>query len=304
MAVLTRCWRNWSTGLRPTGGSGPAGAREPRHPLHSKRKRSLRLERPEAPGLRRSALRDDDFAVLDADQVHVRHALAAFLAFRTGLVELDLAVHTGQLDLPEGGADRLGVGLAGLLDRRRDGADAVIAAIALGDPGELEAALLPFLDELARHVRVWRRFRRPGREGRKRQGAVRRRARLLDQLVRVLRAAGRDDALLQAQRRRLLEDQRQLLDRGRDHERVGIGVLDLVELRAHVLRGLVHGLDEADLDALRLVHLAEVVGGAAAPVVVDDEEVDLLDAEPRDLRSEGLGLDRGGRRDAEDVGVA
>src|SRR4051794_1239934 len=132
-------------------------------------------ERPEAPGRRRSALRDDDFPVLDPDQVDVRDALPALLALGAGLVELDLAVHAGELDLPEGGADRLGLGLAGLLDRGRDGADAVIAAIALGDARELEAALLPFLDELARHVRVRGRFRRPGREGRKVHGAVRRR---------------------------------------------------------------------------------------------------------------------------------
>src|SRR5205085_8596096 len=106
-------------------------------PFESKRKRSPRLERPEAPGLKRSALRDDDFPVLDPDEVDVRDALPALLALGAGLVELDLAVHAGELHLPEGGADRLGLGLAGLLDRGRDGADAVIAAIAPGHAGEL-----------------------------------------------------------------------------------------------------------------------------------------------------------------------
>src|SRR5262249_31197654 len=69
-----------------------------------------------------------------------------------------------------------------------------------------------------------------------------RRPRLLDQLIGVLRAAGGDDALLQAQRRRLLEDQRELLDRRGDDERVGIGGLDLGELGAHVLSRRIHGL--------------------------------------------------------------
>ena len=111
-------------------------------------------------------------------------------------------------------------------------------------------------------------------------GIVCRRARLLDQLIGVLRAAGGDDPLLQAQRRRLLEDQRELLDRRGDDERVGIGGLDLGELRAHVLRRRVHGLDQAHLDVVLLEHLAEVFRGAAAPIVVHDEEVRLADLEP------------------------
>ena len=76
-----------------------------------------------------------------------------------------------------------------------------------------------------------------------------------------------------------LKQQRELLDRRGDHDRVGVRRLDLGELRAHVLGRLVHGLDQADLHVMRLAHLAEILRGAAAPVVVDDEEVGLLDRE-------------------------
>src|SRR5262249_56543669 len=84
---------------------------------------------------------------------------------------------------------------------------------------------------------------------------------------------------IHAERRHLLEDQRELLDRRGDDQRIGVRSLDLGELRAHVLRRLVHGLNEADLDSFRLEHLAEVVGCAAAPIVIDDEEIDFLDPE-------------------------
>src|SRR5215218_6278979 len=76
-------------------------------------------------------VRDDDLAVFDPDQIDARSALTAFLAGRTALLELDHAVHARQLDLPERLTDGVGLGLAGLLDRCRDGADAVVAAEAL-----------------------------------------------------------------------------------------------------------------------------------------------------------------------------
>ena len=78
---------------------------------------------------------------------------------------------------------------------------------------------------------------------------------------------------------RLLEDQRDLLDGGGHEQRVGAGRLDLGELRGHVRGRRLHGFHGADLDAVCLEHLAEVLGRAAAPVVVDGEEVRLLDAE-------------------------
>src|SRR6202040_1274758 len=85
-----------------------------------------RIEPPGDPGgsrSKRSGARKDDLAVLDLDQIDARIALAAFLTRGAGFVELDRAIHPGQLDLPERRADRLGVGLARLADRRRDRAN-------------------------------------------------------------------------------------------------------------------------------------------------------------------------------------
>src|ERR1700709_313503 len=63
-----------------------------------------------------------DLAVADFDQIDVGLALAALLAFGTGLAENDIAVQALQLDIPQGGPDCRRFGLAGLLDRRRYGA--------------------------------------------------------------------------------------------------------------------------------------------------------------------------------------
>src|SRR5262249_16288482 len=94
-----------------------------------------------------SGVRKDDLAVLDLDEIDARIARAAFRTRGAGFLEFDLSVHAGQLDLPERRADRLGLRLARLGDRGRDGADAVIAAEALGQTRERIAALLPFVDE-------------------------------------------------------------------------------------------------------------------------------------------------------------
>src|SRR3954451_3351147 len=91
-----------------------------------------------------SELLHADLAVDDFDQVDVGLALAAFLAGRSGLLEDDVAVETLDVDVPQRRLDRRRLRLAGLLDRRRRGSDAVIAAETLGHAGELEAALLPF----------------------------------------------------------------------------------------------------------------------------------------------------------------
>src|SRR5215468_11214298 len=249
MTALRRCWRNWSTcpsrvWTQPT----PAVYCAPE------------LEPPGRPRrlVTTSGVRKDDLAVLDLDEIDARIALAAFLTRGAGFLEFDLSVHAGQLDLPERRADRLGLRLARLGDRGRDGADAVIAAEALGQTRERIAALLPFVDEGLSHGRIGRDIGVPRREEGDVGGVVCRRTRLLDQLIGVLRAAGGDDALLQAQRRRLLEDQRELLDRRGDDARVGIGGLDLGELGAHVLSRRIHGLDQAHLDIVLLEHLAEV----------------------------------------------
>src|SRR5215204_2394363 len=95
----------------------------------------------------KSRVRQDDLPVLDLDQIDAGVALPALLTGRADLVELDHPVHAGQLDLPERLADRVGLGLAGLGDGGRDGADAIIAAEALGQPGEWIIALLPLVDE-------------------------------------------------------------------------------------------------------------------------------------------------------------
>src|SRR4029077_17217190 len=75
---------------------------------------------------------EDDFAVLDLDEVDARITLAAFLAGGAGFLELDLAVHAGEFDLPQRRADCLRLGLARLGDGGRNRADTVIAAETLG----------------------------------------------------------------------------------------------------------------------------------------------------------------------------
>src|SRR5262245_51161247 len=90
-----------------------------------------------------SSLRDDNLAVVDLDQIHGRDALTAFLSIRSGLRELDFAVEAGDVELPQRLANCLRVGFAGLLNRRHDSPDAVIAAEAFRHAGKLESALLP-----------------------------------------------------------------------------------------------------------------------------------------------------------------
>src|SRR5436190_1669984 len=75
---------------------------------------------------------------------------------------------------------------------------------------------------------------------------------------------------------RLPEDQRRLLDRCSDKERVAARGLDLGELRRKIRRLRVHGLHDADLYALALQHLGELLRRAQAEIVVGGEEVGLL----------------------------
>src|SRR5215471_14476034 len=137
MTALSRCWRNWSTcPSRVWTQPAPAMLRRGLEPPG----RSRRL-------VTRSGVRKHDLAVLDLDQIDARIALPAFLTRGAGFFKFDLSVHAGQLDLPQRRADRLGLRLAGLGDRGSDGADAVIAAEALGQARERITALLPFFDE-------------------------------------------------------------------------------------------------------------------------------------------------------------
>src|SRR6188474_432216 len=94
-----------------------------------------------------------DLAVGDFDQIDVGLALAAFLAFGTGLAKHDVAVQALDVDIPQRRLDRRRLRLARLLDRRRYGTDAVIAAKTLGAAGEVEATLLPFGDEVVGRLR-------------------------------------------------------------------------------------------------------------------------------------------------------
>src|SRR5262249_31923418 len=154
MTALSRCWRNWST----------CPSRVWTQPTPAILRRGL--EPPGRPGrlVTTSGVRKDDLAVLDLDEIDARIALAAFLTRGAGFFEFDLSVHAGQLDLPERRTDRLGLRLARLGDRGRDGADAVIAAEALGQTRERIAALLPFVDEGLSHGRIGRDIGVPRRE--------------------------------------------------------------------------------------------------------------------------------------------
>src|SRR6267142_6871551 len=109
-------------------------------------------------------------AVHDLDQIDVGLALAAFLTFGTGFPEHDVAIQALDLDIPQSRLDRRRLRLACLLDRGRHRADAVIAAEAFGAAGEVEAALLPFSDEVVGRLRVRGLVWEPGQEGRQVHG--------------------------------------------------------------------------------------------------------------------------------------
>src|SRR5262249_52688611 len=96
----------------------------------------------------------DDFAVLDLDEVDARGALAAFLTGGAGFLEIDLAVHAGGVDLPERRTDRLRLRPSRPCNGGRNRAAAVLAPGALRRPRGRRAALLPFLDERLRHRRI------------------------------------------------------------------------------------------------------------------------------------------------------
>src|ERR1017187_2854795 len=75
----------------------------------------------------RSDFRNDDFAVLDLDQIHGRNTLTAFLAVGPGLDELNFSVQPGDIELPKRRTNGFRIGLTGLLDGGCDSTDAVLA---------------------------------------------------------------------------------------------------------------------------------------------------------------------------------
>ena len=174
-------------------------------------------------GSGRETLWQGDLAVLDGHDIDVGHVLGALLARRALLDEDDVAVDAVDLDAPERRADGFGIDLAGRLDAGRDGYDAVMTAEALGQPGEVVAALVPLVDELDRDVRVGRRLRESGREEQQVVAAFRRGAGLGDQLIRRGRTAGGDDPVRDALFLGLLEYQGDLLDAGGDEQGIAAG---------------------------------------------------------------------------------
>src|SRR4030095_4455303 len=86
-------------------------------------------------------------AVADLDDEDARLTLAAFLAGRPVLLELDRTVHAHEAHLPEGVANRLGLVLAGEPDRLGDRGDPVVAAKSLSQALERVAPLGPLVDE-------------------------------------------------------------------------------------------------------------------------------------------------------------
>src|SRR5207237_1340984 len=75
---------------------------------------------------------------------------------------------------------------------------------------------------------------------------------------------------------RLLHDERDLLDGGREEQRVAARRLDLGELGVHVRRRLLHEFGGAHRDAPLLQHIAEGADRAPSPVGVHGEEVHAL----------------------------
>src|SRR5438477_7923372 len=151
------------------------------------------------------------FAAVDLDEVYGRHVLRALLAGGALLDEGDVAVDALHLDAPERLGDGLGIGLAGGLDALDDDVDAVPAAEAFREPADRVFLLVPCSHEFVGDVRVLHGVREPRREEDQMQRAVRRLARLLDQLFGRVRAASGDDARAELLVLGLLEDERDLL---------------------------------------------------------------------------------------------
>src|SRR2546426_9326764 len=116
-------------------------------------------------------------AVANLDDEDAGLALAALLAGRPVLLELDRAVDAHQAHLPERVANGGGLVLARDPDRLGDGGDAVVAAEPLGEPLERVAALGPLVHERLRELSVGHRLREPRHEEHDVIAALGRRAR-------------------------------------------------------------------------------------------------------------------------------
>src|SRR6266581_7915474 len=249
-------------------------------------------------------LRQRDLAVADLHDEDRGLALAALLAGWAVLLEVDGAVDAGEVHAPERVANRLGVVLPRDFHGLGDRDDAVVTAEALGEAFEWIAALGPLVDERLGQLAVRHGFREPGHEEDDVVRPFGSRASLLDELGRRGRAARGDDLSAQALLLGLLQDEGDLLHRGRQEERVAAGRLDLGDLRVHVGRALLHEFGGADRQALLLQEVPERLDRAAAPVRVDGEEVRLLDGELVDVGLEADRFHLARRTDPEDPRIA
>ena len=125
-------------------------------------------------------------------------------------------MHALHFYLPQRVDQSRGFGLPGRLDRLDDSVDAVVASESLGQTADVVALGLPGVHVPLRNVGIFGRLREPGREEHGMQGAVGCRARLRDELIGRVRAAGGDDAGRQPLLLGLLQDQRVLLNGGGD----------------------------------------------------------------------------------------
>jgi hypothetical protein len=245
-----------------------------------------------------------DLAAGNLDEIDARHVLRAFLAGGALLDEGDVAVDALHLDVPQGLADGFRLRLAGCLDRGRDGVNAIPSAEALGQTADVMLLLVPERDEALGDVGVLHGFRKPRREEHEVVGVVGSITGLLDELVGRVGTARGDDARLDLLVLCLLEDQRDLLDRRGDEQRVAARRLDLGKLCREVGGLGIHRLRHADLHARLFGGCRELLRGAEAEVVVGGEEVGLLDVHLLEQRGEGLRFHLRRRADAEDIGIA
>src|SRR5262245_12491575 len=96
----------------------------------------------------RPNLRFHHLAALDLHEVHARHILRTLLAGGPPLDEGDVAVDALHLHVPQRGADRLRLNLAGGGDACGDSVQPVPAAEAFRQAADVVALLLPQPDEL------------------------------------------------------------------------------------------------------------------------------------------------------------
>src|SRR4029450_9502442 len=127
-------------------------------------------------------------------------------AIWTIILELDRTIEAENVHVPQRGANGLRLRLAGDLDRLGDGADAVIAAKARGQPSEWQSPVVPLRNKSCGRCGIRGRLRRPRGKENQMPSAVRGFTGVGDQLIGILRSAGAYDAQIEAERGGLLED--------------------------------------------------------------------------------------------------